>query len=166
MGVFKLFLDEPVVGSLGKGGRYHYEDHVLEVEWYGHKSWHSMPPKSGVVVKCRRGCVEVDVLEAPRSFGGKVLWLVGVPKAARFKSMEIYEKMLEGISGPEVKREGNQHWQIARAIAEDGRKVVLAGWVDSRIPSKQLRKMVRTLGTFAPDWYIERLLGSRWGGRS
>jgi len=161
MAWFKLFLDEPVVGSLGKGGTYHYEDGVLEVGWWNKKSWHSLPPQSAVIVKCERGPIQVVPLTVPKGYCAKILWLCGVPAAARCKSVAEYDGKVAACKVSGVKHECGQGWQIASVTDLKGRRFVVAGWVDPKITEKNRRKMIRTCGTFAPDWYIRKVLGGR-----
>ena len=162
MSVHKLFLDEPCYGRLGKGGEYNYDDSVLEVKWYGEKIWQYFPRKSAVMVRLDGAVPEVEPLSVPRSYPGKLLWLCGVPKQARCKSMAEYDTMVEGHTDSPVKHEGGPGWQIAIGLGPQGRDYIVAGWVDPRITAKQRRKMLQKCGTFAPDWFVEKILSKDW----
>ena len=162
MGVHKLFLDKPCEGKLGKSTEYQYEDGVLELRWRGERSWHPFPERSAVVVKCLGGTPEVEPLAAPRSYRGKILWLCGVPKNCRCKTLEEYDALVDKHQGGPLRHEGNPNWHIARALDQEGRDYIVAGWVSPSIPDKQLRRMLRNCGAAAPDWYIREILKKDW----
>lgn len=162
MNKYKLFLKDDCSGRLGKGGEYTYEDGVLEINWYGEKSWHPVRPESALLVTLDDGETEIRRLDAPKTYPAKLLWLCGVPRVARCKSLAEYDTMVEGHKDSPVQHLGGEGWQIAKGLGPEGRDYIVAGWVDPKISNKQRRKMLEHCGTFAPDWYVDKLLRRKW----
>lgn len=162
MNKFKLFLKEDCSGRLGRGGEYNYEDGVLMLKWYGEPSWHYVAPGSAVLVTLGDDVVEIDGLQAPKTYPGKLLWLCGVPRVARCKSREEYDGLVEGHTDSPVRHLGGAGWQVAKGLGPEGRDYIVAGWVSAKITNKQRRQMLEQCGTFAPDWYVDKLLQQKW----
>lgn len=160
---FKLFLKDGESGQLGRGGEWNYKDNVLEINWYGEKSWHLVMPGTALLVRLGdEGGPVIRRLEAPKTYPAKLLWLCGVPKVARCKSREQYDKLVESHSDSPVQHLGGAGWQIAMGLGPEGRDYIVAGWVDPGISNKQRRQMLERCGTFAPDWYVDKLMSQKW----
>lgn len=163
--LFRLFLDETDEGVLGRAGmwRYDREDQTLETVWLGKANWVQVKPRSAVVVKCAREGPVVEPLLAPHGLAARLLWLAGVPKAARCRSREVFDRLVESWEGPPLEHLGGQGWQVARTTGPEGREAAIAGWVDPRSAPKELRRMIRACGkNDVPEWYIKELVGNLW----
>ena len=162
MNKFKMFLKDDCQGRLGRGGEYTYEDGALEITWYGDRSIHFVEPGSAVMLTLDDGMSDIHRLKAPKSYPNKLLWLCGVPRAARCKSPAEYDTMVEGHECSPVRHLGGKGWQIAMGLGPEGRDYIVAGWVDPKISTRERTRMLKTCGTFAPDWYVEQLMLRKW----
>ena len=169
MGTYRLYLDEPCEGTVGRGTEYHYEDGVLEINWYGERAWHHVPSRTAVVVKCRGELPEVLKLEPPYGYRQRLLWLCGLPREARANTMAEYDRLVkaEEIKGAQIRHEGGPGWQIAWGIRPGGkgkrgwRQWLVAGYAEAKIKDKEIRRMLEAAGSTAPDWYVKKVLSGR-----
>ena len=167
MGTYRLYLDETCEGTVGRGTEYHYEDEVLEIDWYGEKAFHHVPERSGVMVICRGSMPEVFQMYPPYGYRQKLMWLCGVPKDRRTVRRADFEALLERerMAGATTYRYGGPGWEITWARMPDGRaggrgrgEYIAAAWVDSRIRGKHIRKMLECSKSEVPEWYVRKVL--------
>jgi hypothetical protein len=167
MGTYRLYLDEPCEGKVGRGVRYNYEDEVLEIDFYGDKAWHHVPRRSGVSIVCRGSMPELVRLEPPYGYRQKLMWLCGVPKDRRTVCRADFDALVERerSTGATTRSFGGAGWEITWAKMPDGKQggrgkgeYIAAAWVDSRIRGKNIRKMLEAAKMDVPDWYITKVL--------
>lgn len=158
---YKLFLKDTESGRLGRGGEYSYDgDGLLELQWYGETSYHAIAP-GGWLVQLDDEQRDVRRLQVPKARAGRVMWLCGIPAAARCKTLAEYDEMAAGyLTGP-VEHIGGPRWQVARARGDQGREYIVAAWVDMRIGRQEADRMMEQLGSIAPEWFVDKLL-RRW----
>lgn len=155
---YKLFLKEPETGRLGRGGAYAYDgDGLLELTWYGESSYHAIAP-GGWLVQLDEEGRDVRRLQVPKARAGRVMWLCGIPKAARCRTLTEYDEMAAAFVGGPVEHIGGPHWQAARCLDGRGRAYIVAAWVDMRIGWGEAQEMMRQVGCIAPEWFVRKAM--------
>lgn len=161
MNKYKLFLRDPKSGRLGVGGEYAYDgEGLLELHWYGEVSYHHVSPGTAVLVQLGDETRDVRRLMPPKRLEDKVMWLCGISKAVRCRTLAEYDEAASCESGP-VEHIGGPHWQVARSLGANGGMRIVAAWVDMRISCGEARRMMTQVGCIAPEWFANRLL-RRW----
>lgn len=157
MANYRLFLDKPCEGVLGKSTKYHYEDEMLTIEWCGERGNHYFPEKSAVIVRCNGGMPDALKLHWPRNFRWRALWLCGVPKQMRFDSNEKFEAAADAAGA--VKVYFGRGWKIAMVEGEDGKEKPAAGWMADRVDDREIRRMVKACAPDVPAWFVRKVMG-------
>ena len=157
MANYRLYLDKPCEGVLGRSTKYWYNDELLAIEWRGERHYNYVPERTAVVVKCNGGQPVVEELRWPRNFRWRALWLCGVPKRMRFDRREEYEEAAEAAGS--VRRLGGAGWEIAMIEVEDGKLRPTAGWMAGRVENKEIHRMVKACGVDVPAWFTKKVLG-------
>lgn len=162
MNKYKLFLRDPKSGRLGQGGKYTYDgEGLLELCWYGEVSYHHVRPGTAVLVQLGDETRDLRRLMPPKRHEDKVMWLCGISKAVRFRTLAEYDEAAAGCESGPVEHIGGPHWQVARSLGANGRMRIVAAWVDMRIGYDEARRMMTQVGCIAPEWFVRRVL-RRW----
>lgn len=156
---YKLFLKDQETGPLGRGGEYAYDgDGLLELRWYGDVSYHHVSPGSAVLVQLNEEVRDVRRLQPPKRHEDRIMWLCGIPKEARCRTLAEYDEAVSGYQGGPVEHIGGSRWQVAMAPTSKGWMRIVAVWVDMRIGYDEAQRMMIHVGCIAPEWFVRRLL--------
>lgn len=156
---YKLFLKDAESGRLGRDGEYAYDGGgLLELRWYGEVSYHPVYPGTAVLVTISEDTRDVRRLMPPKHHEDRVMWLCGIPKEVRCRTLADYDEAVADSGGGPVAHIGGPHWQVARSLGTNGGMRIVAAWVDMRIGLDEARRMMTQVGCIAPEWFVRKML--------
>lgn len=156
MAIHHFLLEGPMEGPVGMSSRLRFDGSTVTVEWkYGQSV--SMPAAVGdvIFVDCWGGTPRIGKTVPPKRLDRLALWLVGIPKDARYASRAEAERAFEAFvdswapESREFRRLIGERWFVGqyRDVYTDFCWQHVCGWVDPGIASEEVRRFVAKVGS-------------------
>lgn len=166
MAIHHFLLEGPMEGPVGMSSRLRFDGSTVTVEWKGQTV--SMPAAVGdlIYVDCWGGLPRVGKTIPPKRLDRLAMWLVGIPKDARFASRADAERAFAEFwdefapESREFRQRSSDRWYIGqyRDVYTGFRWRHVCGWVAPDITPVELRQFVAEIGSRWSREVTERFL--------
>jgi len=155
MAIHHFLLEEPIEDAVGMSARLRFDGSTVTVEWKGQTVSMTAAVGDVVFVDCWGGTPRIGKTTPPKRLDRLALWLVGVPKDARYTSRAEAEQAFaefEDSWAPEsrdYRTQSSDRWFIGqyRDAYTGYRWRNACGWVAPDITPEEVRHLVDVIGS-------------------